>query len=39
MQCGPKGEINISEQSRYQYENSQISHVVCSIAAKDRVYN
>lgn len=39
MQCGPKCEINISEQSRYQYKNSQISHVICSIAAKYRVYN
>ena len=39
MQCGPKGEINIREQSRNQYENFQISHVVCSISAKNRVYN
>ena len=39
MQCGPKCEINISEQSRYQYKNSQISHVVCPVAAKYCVYN
>ena len=39
MQSRPKGEINISEQSRHQNEYSQISHVICSIAAKYRVYN